>query len=155
MIPYDGTGGEKRLKLPEGAGQAQWSADGRTLLYLRANFLEESDPDAGTFKLVARTSQYVQFSRNGDGTVFVGISGSIAQPHVLLMLRSTRRELTLCEHKTSRPADAAPNRAPAVPRSQRPGTTRQRLPVGAAHAFFAAGPDRVRHPCPPGPWTWP
>ncbi|MBL8293238.1 MAG: PD40 domain-containing protein, partial [Bryobacterales bacterium] len=57
---------------------------------------------------VAATSQYAQFSPNGDASVFVGVSGSKAQPHVLLLLRSVRRELTLCEHKSSTAAEAAP-----------------------------------------------
>ena len=104
------------LKTPAGrAGPARWASDGRTLLYLHApegstntSNLREINPDTGEDKLVAATSQFAQFSPNGDASVFVGSSGSNAQPHVLLLLRSVRRELTLCEHKSSNAAETAP-----------------------------------------------
>lgn len=104
------------LKTPAGTvGPARWAPDGRTLLYLHTpegsgntSNLREIDPDTGEDKLLAATSQYAQFSPNGDASVFVGASASKAQPHILLLLRSVRRELTLCEHKTSVAVDAAP-----------------------------------------------
>lgn len=104
------------LKTPAGrAGPARWAPDGRTILYLhtpeaapRASNLREINPDTGEDTLVAATSQYAQFSPNGDASVFVGVSASKAQPHVLLLLRSVRRELTLCEHKASTASEAAP-----------------------------------------------
>jgi oligogalacturonide lyase len=92
-------------------GQALWTADGSSLVYLsfpeqkgRLNELREHFPETGQDKLVAPTSQFVTFSRNSDASVFAGISGSKASPHVLLLLRTTRRELTLSEHKASSPA---------------------------------------------------
>jgi oligogalacturonide lyase len=57
---------------------------------------------------VAKTSQFVQFDANHDTSVFVGASRNKASPHILLLLRTTQRELTLCEHRASDPAMAAP-----------------------------------------------
>jgi len=57
---------------------------------------------------VAKTSQFASFGWNHDSTVFVGASGNVASPTVLLLLRVTRRELTLCEHKASDPRAVAP-----------------------------------------------
>lgn len=97
-----------RMKLAEGATAAgQWSPDGRTFLYLTAPVegaggyqMREFDTDAGTDKLLGRTSQFVEFARNGDASVFVGASGSKASPLLLLLLRVGRREFPLCEHRS-------------------------------------------------------
>ena len=43
-----------------------------------------------------------------DSSVFVGASRSRASAYVLLLLRVTRRELTLCEHRASEPAMVTP-----------------------------------------------
>ena len=49
---------------------------------------------------------------NRDTSVFVGASHNVASPVVLILLRVTRRELTLCEHKASHPETVAPVFAP-------------------------------------------
>ena len=96
-------------------GSARWSPDGRTVLYLhfpdpnaKTSQLREINPDTGEDRLVAPTSQFIQFSPNGDASVFVGASASKAQPHILLLLRSVRRELTICEHRASDAAMVTP-----------------------------------------------
>jgi oligogalacturonide lyase len=89
------------LKPMEGSGAALWAPDGKLLYFLRGSQLMELDPDTGTEKLFAKTSAFTQFAINPDGSVFAGVSGSKAQPHVLLLLRVTRRERTICEHKAS------------------------------------------------------
>jgi oligogalacturonide lyase len=103
----------KPQRLKVGSGKitaAQWSADGKTLLYIlipaesgRLNQLREYDPDANTDKLIASTSQFVNFARNSDTTVFAGVSSSKPSPHILLLLRASRREMTICEHRASDP----------------------------------------------------
>ncbi len=106
----------RRLRLAEGKlGPARWTPDGRTILYLsypedpkQLNTLREYSPDLGTDKLVAKTSQFVQFGINGDASVFIGASRNLASPTLLLLLRQTRRELTLCEHKASDAKTANP-----------------------------------------------
>lgn len=117
-----GMNGEQssELKLAGGAiGPAYWSADGKTLLYLNfpedpkeLNNIREYTPETRTDKLVAKTSQYAAFSPNRDGSVFVGASRNKASPAVLIMLRVTRRELTLCEHRSSHPERVSPLFAP-------------------------------------------
>ncbi|MFL6351852.1 MAG: TolB family protein [Bryobacteraceae bacterium] len=92
-----------------------WSPDGRSLLFLRevqANVLlsevHEVFPETGAEQRVAPTSQFAAFAPNGDASVFVGASRSKAQPNIVLLLRAVKRELTLCEHRASRPAAVSP-----------------------------------------------
>ena len=99
---------QSRMKLGPGAtGAGQWSPDGRTFLYLTAPVageggyqLREFEVEAGTDKLLGRTSQFVEFARNSDASVFLGASGSKASPLLLLLLRIGRREFPLCEHRS-------------------------------------------------------
>ena len=110
----------RRLKLAPGrVGPANWAPDGRTILYLnipedrtQLNAIREYAPDTASEKLVAKTSQFVHFGFNRDTSVFVGASRNAASPYVLILLRVTRRELTLCEHHASHPETVAPVFAP-------------------------------------------
>lgn len=119
LVNSDGSQ-KRQLKLAAGRiGPANWAPDGRTLLYLsfpedraQLNAIRECAPDANTDKLVAKTSQDVHFGFNSNTSVFVGASGNAASPVVLLQLRVTSRELTLCEHKASHPETVAPRFAP-------------------------------------------
>jgi len=102
---------------------AHWSPEGAALLYLlkpaesgRLTEIREYTMEGGKDVLVTKTSQYAHFQRNGDATVFLGASGSKASPHLLLMLRSVKRELTICEHRCS---DARLSRAVFSPNSSR------------------------------------
>ncbi len=101
---------DEAMKLDASAsvGQALWSPGGRTLLYLsvpeernKSISLREYTPEDKTDNLVAKTSQFASFGINGDSSVFVGASRSLASPYVLLLLRVARRELTLCEHRST------------------------------------------------------
>ena len=94
---------------------SNWAADGKTLLYLNVpadpmqiTTIREHAPDTNADALVAKTSQYAHFGFNQPATAFVGACRSAASPTILIMLRCTRRELTLCEHKASNPAMTAP-----------------------------------------------
>ena len=115
LVNFDGRD-NRRLKLAPGRiGPAYWSSNGRSILYLsyppepRAlNSVREHVPDSNTDQLISPTSQFVGFSPNEDASVFVGASSNKASPYVLLLLRNTRRELTLCEHRASDPASVAP-----------------------------------------------
>ncbi len=108
LVNYDG---QQNRKLRVGAGRvvrALWSPDGRTVLYLsiqeepkRIHAIRECTPDTNADSLVALTTQFADFERNPDASVFVGVCGSLAQPHILLLVRQVKREFTLCEHKSS------------------------------------------------------
>jgi oligogalacturonide lyase len=110
----------RRLKLAAGrVGAANWAPDGRTILYLnipedrtQLNAIREYAPDTDSDQLVAKTSQFAHFGFNRNTSVFVGASRNAASPDVLILLRVTRRELTLCEHKASHPETVAPVFAP-------------------------------------------
>jgi oligogalacturonide lyase len=88
-----------------------WSPDNQTVLFLResnhedapASELWEAPVDGSGARFISSTSRFATFSPNGNGSVFVGASRSQAQPHVVLMLRAAHREMTLCEHRSSRP----------------------------------------------------
>jgi oligogalacturonide lyase len=109
VTDYEGKQNRK-LKVAAAAaiGPALWSLDGKTVLYLsfpedttKLHELRENTPDTNEDKLVAKTSQFVNFAPNGDSSVFAGASANKASPHILLLLRVTRRELTMCEHRSS------------------------------------------------------
>ena len=115
LVNYDGRD-NRRLKTAEGGlGPADWSPDGRSVLYLlfpreaqKLNEIRELVPDSNSDQLVSTTSQFVSFSHNSDASVFAGASSSKAAPYILLLLRVTHRELALCEHCSSDPASVAP-----------------------------------------------
>ena len=110
----------RRLKLAAGrVGAANWAPEGKTILYLnipddrtQLNAIRECEPDTASDQLVAKTSQFAHFGFNRDTSVFVGASRNAASPTVLILLRTTKRELTLCEHKASHPETVAPVFAP-------------------------------------------
>jgi oligogalacturonide lyase len=119
LVNSDGQQNRQLKAAPGRVGPANWAPDGRTLLYLnfpedrrQLNAIREYTPDTNTDKLVAKTSQYAHFGFNHDTSVFVGASRNTASPDILLLLRVTRREFTLCEHKSSHPADTAPRFSP-------------------------------------------
>jgi oligogalacturonide lyase len=123
LVNSDGTQ-KRQLKLAAGrVGPADWAADGKSLLYLnfpadakQLTTIRESIPDNNSDTMVAKTSQYAHFGFNRPASVFVGASRNAASPTILIMLRVTRRELTLCEHKASHPEMTAPRFAPDTQR---------------------------------------
>lgn len=114
----------RRLELAPGrVGPANWSGDGKTILYLsypqdrtQLNTIREYVPETDQDKLVCKTSQFVHFGGNRDGSVFVGASRNAASPAILLTLRTGGRELILGEHRSSDPESVAPRFAPNAQR---------------------------------------
>lgn len=100
-----------------------WAPSGESVLFLREIVIPPGDEgaepvrtseirevalDSLANKRVASTSQFAAFALNANGSVFVGASRSKAQPTVLLLLRSTGREFTLCEHRSANAAAVSP-----------------------------------------------
>jgi oligogalacturonide lyase len=114
--PLAAAGHGKPVLLAKGAvSNPFWSPAG-SLLFLRDlhhadtlfSEIREVNADTAAEACVAPTSQFAAFAPNADASVFVGASRSHAQPTVMLLLRSVNRELTLCEHKSSKPASVSP-----------------------------------------------
>jgi Tol biopolymer transport system component len=112
---HDGRRDRPLATAPGVTGPAMWTREGGSLVYLnfprepgQLNTLREHFPDEGQDRLIAKTTQYVAFEPNADASVFVAVSGAKATPYILLMLRTTGRELALCEHRSSNPEAAAP-----------------------------------------------
>jgi oligogalacturonide lyase len=116
LVNFDGRQNRRLKTAQDGAiGPALWSPNGRTVLYLhipedktKLIAIREHTPDENVDKQVATTSQFSHFGCNGDASVFVGASRNRNSPHILILLRVTRRELTLCEHRASDPYTVAP-----------------------------------------------
>lgn len=115
LVNSDGQQNRQLKPAPGKIGTVRWSPDGKTVLYLnypedpkQLHDIRELTPDANTDKLVAKTSQFAAFGCNRDGSVFVGASANHSSPTVLILLRITRRELTLCEHKATHPEATCP-----------------------------------------------
>jgi len=92
-----------------------WSPDGESILFLssvdrgvRISEIHEVSVRGGDERVIAPTSQFASFAPNENGSVFAGASGSKAQPNVVLLIRSVRRELTLCEHRATNAAAVSP-----------------------------------------------
>ena len=110
----------RKLRLASGEiGPAMWSPDGRTVLYLRypedrtqLREIREFTPDLNQDRLVAKTSQFGHFGFNNNSSVFVGASVNRGSPYILILLRITRRELTVCEHGSRDVGLVAPRFAP-------------------------------------------
>ncbi len=114
-VPF-GRGGSTPVLLTKGnVSNPIWLPDGRALLFLREiegnvplSEVHEVIPETQMEQRVAPTSQFAAFAPNANGSVFVGASRSKAQPNVILLLPSVKRELTLCEHGASHPAAVSP-----------------------------------------------
>ena len=123
LVNYDGQQNHRLRTEPGGIAAPIWSADGRTVFYLnipeeagKLNTLREHTPDSNADQFVSKTSQFVNFARNRDASVFAGASSNKSSPYLLLLLRVTHREFTLCEHRSSDPAAVAPVFSPSSQR---------------------------------------
>ena len=110
LVNSDGQQNRALKSAPGRCVGANWANDGKTFLYLnypedprQLHAIRELAPDTGVDKLVAKTSQFAAFAFNRDASVFAGASANKGSPTVLILLRVTARERTLCEHKASHP----------------------------------------------------
>jgi oligogalacturonide lyase len=114
-------GAQKPVLLAKGQiSNPFWAADGQSIVFLREVPKENAvvseihevpvgvDGAPGGERFVSPTSQFACFAPNGDGSVFVGASRGRAQPDIVLLLRASRREMMLCEHRAKQPAMVSP-----------------------------------------------
>jgi oligogalacturonide lyase len=95
---------------------AFWSSQGQSVLFLRhvesgplhSAEIHEVSPQTCDERCISPTTQFAAFAPNENDSVFVGASGSRVQPHIVLLLRSPHRELTLCEHHAKQAASVSP-----------------------------------------------
>jgi len=97
-----------------------WAPDGQSIVFLRdvpqanaqVSEIHEvavaADGTPAQEAFVSPTSQFACFAPNGDGSVFVGATRGRAQPDIVLLLRTSRREMTLCEHGASEATKVTP-----------------------------------------------
>jgi oligogalacturonide lyase len=120
-VAFDSTVGGKPVLAAQGRiSEVFWSPGGGSVLLLRevpsgtltTSEVVEINPETGETQQVSKTSQFASFAPNGDASVFVGASRSRAQPTVMLLVRSIGREITLCEHRASKPTEVLPAFSP-------------------------------------------
>ncbi len=118
---YAVAGSGKPVLLAKGSiANPVWSPHGQSLLFLRnvskagatLSEIHEVGLDGTGEKCVTPTSQFASFAINFDASVFVGASRSKAQPNVVLLLRSAKREMTLCQHHASHATAVSPAFSP-------------------------------------------
>ncbi len=94
-----------------------WDADSESILFLRdvpgnegviLSEIHGKSIHGGDEYVVSPTGQFASFAPNSDASVFVGASRSKAQPNIVILLRSPHRDLTLCEHRASKPSAVSP-----------------------------------------------
>jgi oligogalacturonide lyase len=114
----DQQGKSSRLQT-RAAAQALWAPGASTLQYLSEPTeqrglvtLREAAPESGEDKLIGKTSNFAGFSANADSSVFVGASRNQSSLYVLLLLRVTNREFSLCEHRCTKPERVQPRFSP-------------------------------------------
>ena len=118
---YAAADAAKPILLAKGSvSDPYWSPDGQSVLFLRdvakpgvtLAEVHEVALDGTGEHCIAPTSQFASFAPNFDGSVFVGASRSKAQPNVVLLLRTAKREMTLCQHHATHPSAVSPAFSP-------------------------------------------
>jgi oligogalacturonide lyase len=113
-------GGRPKLLAKGNISSPYWRPDGETVLFLNhvdrksyiASIVCEAALDGSQVREVVETSQFACFAPNGNGSVFVGASQSKAQPDIVILLRSAKREMVLCEHRATNPRSVCPAFSP-------------------------------------------
>ena len=120
-IWYASFHGDKPKPLAKGnISSPYWRPDGQAVLFLNhvnrksyiASIVCEVALDGSPAHEVVETSQFACFAPNGNGSVFVGASQSKAQPDIVILLRSAKREMVLCEHRATNPRAVCPAFSP-------------------------------------------
>lgn len=111
LVGLDGTG-RTSLRPTAGrefVGRASWFRDGSMLRFVHfpdANrwraAIRSLQPESGTETTEAPCSGFGWFQANADGSAIVGASRRPSGPNLYLLFPRMQREITLCEHASSR-----------------------------------------------------
>lgn len=108
----------------EELGHEYWTGDGKLIGYVnypdhsgRKATVRTLNPDTREEQVLAPCTQFWHLMGNPDNSAIVGESRSKAGPNIYVLFPLTQRELTVCEHASSRkpyPAGAGPEDLEAV-----------------------------------------
>jgi oligogalacturonide lyase len=111
LISFDGKSG-KALRPRTGeeeVGQEQWASDGSRVYFVhfpdntgRRATVRAVDPASGAEETVSPCSAFGWMQVNPDASAFVGSSRRPSGPNVYVLFTKLKREITLCEHSSSR-----------------------------------------------------
>jgi oligogalacturonide lyase len=106
----------------EEIGPCCWTADGRSIDY--AHYLNRKatvrtyNPDTREETVLGRCTQFWGLMGNADNSAIVGESRSPAGPNIYVLFPLTDREITVCEHASSRTSEEVLPRPAFSPDSQ-------------------------------------
>ncbi len=111
LIGFDGSN-DKALRPRSGeeeVGQEQWAADGSRIYFVhfpdstgRRATVRSVDPVSGAEHTISPCSAFGWMQVNADATAIVGASRRLSGPNIYVLFTKLAREITLCEHSSSR-----------------------------------------------------
>lgn len=111
LVSFDGKE-DKALRPRTGdeeVGQEQWSEDGSRVYFVhfpdktgRRATVRAVDPATGAEETISPCSAFGWMQVNPDGSTIVGASRRASGPNVYVLFTKLQREITLCEHSSSR-----------------------------------------------------
>ena len=111
LIGFDGKH-DKALRPRTGdeeVGQEQWAADGSRIYFVhfpdktgRRATVRAVDPSSGQEQTISPCSAFGWMQVNPDASAFVGASRRLSGPNIYVLFTKLKREITLCEHSSSR-----------------------------------------------------
>ena len=119
---------KQALRPPQGdeqLGPEYWTGDGKLIGYvhypdqsLRRATIRALNPDTREETVLGRCTQFWDAMGNADNSAIVGESRSKAGPNIYVLFPLTGREITVCEHSSSRRNEKAEPRPSFSPDSQ-------------------------------------
>ena len=129
----------------EEIGPESWAGDGKVLNYVhytdRRSTVRTYNPDAREEKTLARCTQFWGLLGNADNSAIVGESRSKAGPNIYVLFPLSEREMTVCEHGSTRSSPEVEPRPAFSPDSQWIYFTSDR--EGTPAVYRAGVPDWV------------
>ena len=117
LISFDGKT-DKALRPRTGeeeVGQEQWAEDGSRVYFVhfpdktgRRATVRAVDPAGGAEEEISPCSAFGWMRVNADASAFVGASRRASGPNIYVLFTKLKREITLCEHSSTRKAYPSP-----------------------------------------------